>query len=137
MASKNGTSVVSSQLNQQFNGAAYTPPSTIYVALLTTAATDYGTGVGSVEVTGGGYVRTAVVANVTNFPTTATRSIGNGTVVNFVTPTASQGTAVGFGYYSAVTGGTWQGGGDLATNQVLSTGNTVSFAIGALTISLP
>jgi len=137
MASKTGTSVVSAQLNQQFNGAAYTPPSTIYVALLTTAPTDYGVGTAGVEVTGGGYARAAVVASTTNFPTTATRTIANGTVINFVTPTASQGTALSFAYYSAATGGTWLGGGDLAAPQVLSTGNTVSFAIGALTISQP
>jgi hypothetical protein len=42
-----------------------------------------------VELSGNGYARTALTANVTNFPTTATNVISNG--VEFVSATASGG----------------------------------------------
>ena len=137
MASKLGTTPVNSILDQSFGAVAFTPPVTVFVALFTTALTDYGAGSGGVEATGGSYARSSVTNNLTNFPAAASRAKSNGTAIAFTTPTAAWGTVVAFGYYSAVTAGTWLGGGDLTTNQTISSGNTVQFAIGALTITLP
>jgi len=137
MASKLGTTPVNSILDQSFGAVAFTPPVTVFVALFTTALTDYGAGSGGVEATGGSYARSSVTNNLTNFPAAASRAKANGTAVNFVTPTAAWGTVVAFGYRDALAAGNWLGGGDLTTNQTISSGNTVQFAIGALTITLP
>ena len=137
MASKLGTISVNAILDQNFGAVAFTPPTAVFVSLFTTAPTDYGAGSGGVEVTGGSYARSSVTNNLTNFPVAAARAKSNGTAIAFTSPTAAWGTVVAFGYYSAITGGTWIGGGDLTTNQTISSGNTVQFAIGALTITLP
>ena len=137
MASKLGTATVNSILDLNFGAVAFTPVATIYVTLFTTAPTDYGTGLGGVEVTGGSYARSAVTNNLTNFPAAASRAKANGTTIPFVSPTAAWGTVVAFGYRDALAAGNWLGGGDLTTNQTISSGNTVQFAIGSLTITLP
>ena len=137
MASKLGTTTVNAILDLNFGGVAFTPPATVYVTLFTTAPTDYGTGLGGVEGTGGSYARPAVLNNLTNFPAASARSKSNGTTIAFASPTAAWGTVVAFGYRDALAAGNWLGGGDLTTNQTVSAGNTVQFAIGALTVSLP
>src|SRR5690606_21366039 len=82
-----------------FRGQAYTPPSTIYVGLLTAAPDDTD---GGTEVTGGSYARVAVTSSLTNWAgtqgagTTAASSGTSGTTSNnsaitFPTPTASWG----------------------------------------------
>src|ERR1019366_8088064 len=87
-----------------FNSAA-----TIYFALFTTApsaSTDT-----AVEVTGGSYARTAVVANTTNFPAptqtgSAPSQIQNALDITFVAATANRGVIAGGGIYRASSGGT-------------------------------
>ena len=66
-------------LNHDFNGAEYSHPTTWYI----------GFRAASVELSGNGYARTALTANTTNWPTTATNVMSNG--VQFTTATASGG----------------------------------------------
>lgn len=109
---------------------AYTMP-TVHVALFTAAPTDAG---GGTEVTGGSYARVA-----TTGATWAAASAGatsNAAAVNFPTPTASWGTATHFGLYDAATVGNLLAWAPLTTSQAIGTGNTVSFAIGELDITL-
>ena len=136
MASKLGTTPMNAVLSRIFGSTAYTPPATLYIALFTTSPTDFAAGTGGTEVSGGSYARVAVTNNSTNFPAASSRASSNGTAISFTTPSGSWGTVVGFGIYDAVTAGVWQGGGDLTTSQTISSGNTVSFAIGAITITM-
>ena len=136
MASKLGTPLVGPVLSQIFGAASYTPPATLQIALFVVAPTDYNTGLGGTEATGGSYARASVANNATNFPPTATRTTSNGTQISYPTPTASWGTVVAFGVYNA-TGGAWLTGGDLTTNQTTVTGNPVQIAIGQFVIGLP
>lgn len=54
------TATANSLLNYTLRGTAYTPPSTLWVALFTTPCTNSATGT---EVTGGSYVRKQVTFN--------------------------------------------------------------------------
>jgi hypothetical protein len=96
-----------------FRGQSFTPPSTLYYAVFTTAPNDTG---GGVECTGGSYARVAVTASLANFagtqgagtstPSTGTTgSTSNNVDIQFPSPTASWGTVVAMGVYDAPTGG--------------------------------
>lgn len=86
-------------LNHVFAGAAYTPPTTIYVGLHTTANTDAAAGT---EISGNGYERQTVVFTVTGTdPTEA----DNDAAIEFAVATADWGTVTHAGVYDALTGG--------------------------------
>lgn len=90
-------------LNHILGVAAFTMPTTIYMALFTTNPTDAGTGT---EVTGNGYARKSVA-----FSTATTGTTSNPADVLFATPTGAWGTVTHFGLYDALTGGNllWHG----------------------------
>jgi DNA gyrase inhibitor GyrI len=90
-------------LDHTFGKTTYTPPATMYYALMTTMPANDGTG--GVEVTGGSYARVGLTNNNTNFPNSSANLKANGVAVTFPTPTAGWGTAVGAAYYDAVSGG--------------------------------
>lgn len=184
----------------EFNAAAFTPPATVYVALLlasngplarstaytagqtvsyvaadgvnhlykcTTAGTTAATaptypgaeneaitdgtavlteqtsglqaGTAEVEPAVGGYARVGVAANTTNF-TVSTATVTNATAVTFPSPTATWDAAPaeiwGFATYDAATAGNLLRFGPLAADQIVNTGNTVSFAAGAMTFKV-
>lgn len=83
-------------------------PATWYVGATTTTPNDDGTGF--TEPVGGAYARVTVTNNVTNFPaatTTSGRSVKkNGTKITFPNPTATWGSLLGVGFFTAATGGT-------------------------------
>lgn len=96
-----------------FRGQSFTPPSTLYYAVFTTAPNDTG---GGVECTGGSYARVAVTASLANFagtqgagtstPSTGTTgTTSNNVDIQFPSPTAGWGTVVAMGVYDAPTGG--------------------------------
>ena len=89
-------------LNLIFNGAAFTPPTTLCCALFTVAPTASG---GGTEVSGGSYARAAVSANTTNFPVTSTQTIANAAAITFPTATANWGTVVAAAFFDAASGG--------------------------------
>ena len=89
---------------------------------------------GASEVSGGSYARQGPVAftNTGNNPTVAS----NSAVVAYVTASAAYGTVSYFGLWSALSGGTFRGSGALTPSKAVNNGDTPSFAIGALTITV-
>lgn len=121
-------------LDHVFGAAAYTAPATLYVGLSTTTITDAGGNI--TEPSGGAYARVAVTNNATNFPAAAAGSKSNGTAVNFPTATASWGTVIDFFIADASSGGNILGYGTLTVAKTVGSGDTPSFAIGDLVITL-
>jgi hypothetical protein len=124
MASGKSNYLSNKLLNQIFNGGTFTPPTTLYCALYTSAPTASTSGT---EVSGGSYSRVAVAANTTNFPTTTTQSISNGTSIIFPTAGASWGTVVAAAFLDASTGGNLLYFGSLTSSVTVATGNTFEF----------
>jgi hypothetical protein len=128
--------------------ASYTPPTTCYLGLLsvTPVSTDTGSEIYSgsggtgIELSSSGtpttgYTRQAVTANSSNFPATL-GSVENANVVTWSSITFA-GTVAAVAwfdastngnllFYSAITGG----------SQAISVGNTVSFAVDSLVMTL-
>lgn len=109
---------------------AFTMP-TAHVALFTAAPSDAG---GGTEVTGGAYARVATSGATWTAATGG--ATDNAAAINFPTPTASWGTVTHFALFDAATAGNMLAWAPLATSQAIGSGNTVSFAIGALDINL-
>lgn len=120
-------------LDHVFGAAAYTAPATLYVGLFTATPSDTG---GGTEVTGGSYARKSVTNNATNFPAASSGSKSNGTAITFAAATASWGIITSFGIFDAASAGNLLVWGPLTANKTVDSGDTVSFAIGALTITL-
>lgn len=122
---------------------AFTAPATVYVGLLTAAPSDTG---GGTEVSGGSYARVGITSattawNGTHGTTTGASSGTDGTIenasaVNFTTPTAGWGTVTHFGVYDASTAGNLLFYAALTTSKTINSGDTVSFAAGALSLQI-
>jgi hypothetical protein len=103
-------------LNQVLGAVAWSPPSTVWLALFSTAPTGYGTG--GVEFTAAaelGYARVAVANNTTNFPSSTTGTMTLGTTQTFPVNSGSNSwaNAVAFGIFDASTGGNLLGYGSM------------------------
>lgn len=121
-------------LDHVFGNAAYTAPATLYVSLFTATPSDSG---GGTEVTGNAYARVAVTNNATNFPAASAGSKSNGTAITFPQATPSGwGVVTQFGIHDASTAGNLLAWGDLTASKTVDALDTVSFAIGALVITL-
>jgi len=119
-------------LNWYFtNDAAPTRPTAWYVSLHTADPGD----TGASELTGAtGYAR-PVVTN--GFSTSTTGAISNDAQLQFTNSGGSAWTTVThFGVWSAVTVGTFYGGGALSASKTVGAGDTATFAIGDLDITL-
>ena len=117
-------------LEHVFGGNAYSAPSTLYVALYTSAPSDTG---GGTEVSGGGYVRKTSTFNVTGTnPTTAS----NAGAVEYPTATANYGTVVAVGIFDASSSGNLLAYANLTTSKVVSTGDVFRFNTGDLDVTL-
>lgn len=79
-------------LNFLFNGAAFVPPATYYLALYSAAPAADGTG--GTELAGSGYARVAVTKDTDAFPTTTTGQITNGEAITFPAATGDQPDAI-------------------------------------------
>lgn len=119
-------------LNFIFNGGAYTPPATVYIALYTSAPTDAG---GGTEVSGGSYARANITCNTTNFPTTTTSVIQNAVAQVFAQASAGWGTIVAFGIFDALTAGNLLYWGAISPSKTVASGDTLSIAINQLQIT--
>lgn len=115
-------------LNLIFNQTAYTGVATVYAALFTVTPSDSAAGT---EVSGGSYARVAITANTTNFPTTTTQSISNGTAIIFPTATGSWGTVVAGAIMDALTTGNMLYWGPLGSSVTVNTGNVFEYLVGA------
>jgi hypothetical protein len=111
-------------------GQSFTPPATVYVALLTAAPSDSG---GGTEVTGGSYARVAVGSSLANWAgtqsagsTTASSGTGgqtsNNSAIAFPTPTANWGTVTHFALYDAASAGNLLIQAALTTARTINTG---------------
>jgi len=121
-------------LDHVFGASAYTAPGTLYVGLSTTDPTDPGTGI--TEPAGGSYARVAVTNNLTNWPAAVGGAKANGTAITFPTATGSWGTVGWFFLADAATAGNVLGHAALTASKTIDSGDTASFAIGDLDITL-
>jgi hypothetical protein len=125
-------------------GQAFTPPATVYVALMTATAGPSG---GGTEVSGGSYARVGVASSLANWAGTqadgstvassgATGKTSNNAAIGFATPTAAWGSVVGVAIYDALTGGNLLFYGALTSAQTVGIGNTVSFSPAQMALTL-
>lgn len=121
-------------LDHLFGNNSHTPPSTMYVALSTSAFQDSATGSDMNEVGGGGYSRVAVENNSTNWPSASGQEKANGEVFTFPTATGNWGTVQSFYLCESATGGNVYYGADLTTSRTIAEGDTASFAVGSIVI---
>ena len=119
-------------LDHVLGGGDYTRPSTVYIALYTTAPTDAG---GGVEVSAPSYTRKDVVNNATNWPAAAGGVKTNGVDIVFATADESWGTIVAFGIFDAIAAGNLLYWGDLTSSRLIDDGDTAFFRAGTLTIT--
>lgn len=106
-----------------------TTPITPWVALFTTAPTD---STGGTEVTGGSYAR---VNSSGKWATPSAGSVATNAAVTFPTASASWGTVTSFAVMTASSGGSILMWGTLGTSKAVGSGDTPSFASGALTLT--
>ena len=126
-----------------WKGTAFTFPTTVYLALLTTNPTDdTGTALVEVSTSSTAYARQVIVgssgwstiAPVSGGSGTSPEQMSNAAIITFPTPTANFGTVVGIALYDAATAGNllyWAS----ITSQSINTGVVASFAIGTLKIT--
>ena len=131
-------------IDRILRGQAATFPTTIYVGLSTSACSDSSFGT---EVSGNNYARASVAAALTNFSgtqssgsTTASSGTGgvssNNNAINFPTPSGSWGTVTHWFIADAAAAGNLWFCAALTQSKVINSGDTVSFAAGALTITV-
>ena len=115
-------------LAHTFSNTAYTSPSTVYLALYTTAPTDAG---GGTELSGSGYARQSCA-----FTTTGNQA-SNTSAVEWPTATGSWGTVVAVGVFDSSSGSTnllaWN---NLSASKTISTGDVFRINAGDLDIDL-
>jgi len=105
-----------------------TRPTTIYVALYTSAPNDAG---GGTEVSTGGYARQTVTFAAASGGTTS-----NSADVSFTAGGASFGTVTHIGLHDALTGGNLLWHGSLVTSKTVEDGDTLTFASGNIDLTL-
>ena len=113
-------------------------PANLYVALYTANPTD--ASASGTEVSGNAYTRVAILAAGWSAITDSGAGVGavisNAGIVTFPTPTLTWGTVTGFALYDALTLGNEVFWAALSASKVINAGDTVSFAVGALTITV-
>ena len=115
-------------LDHVFAGAAYTAPTTKYLALFTALADGEA---GSVtEVTGGGYARQSVAF------TTSGNTTSNNAAVEYPTATANYGTVTHVAVFDASTSGNMMAYAALSSNKTIETGDVFRVPSGDLDITL-
>lgn len=115
------------QISQILRGAAFTPPTTVYVALFTTKPALAGTGGTEVTASAGtNYARVAVPCTDSYWsaPSGVNMQYSNLQEVVFNVPgSTSWGTITGMGLYDAATGGNLLWVGDIGTSRPVSSGD--------------
>lgn len=138
-----------------FRDTAYSKPTTLYIALLTTNCVDSDTGTNltsasggtGVEVTGGSYARTAYNPSASaNWEATqggvsgASSGTGgltsNNGVITFPTASSSWGTVSGIAVCDALTNGNILFHGALASSKTVGSGDVFSFQVNQISITL-
>ncbi|MFA9204921.1 MAG: hypothetical protein ACEQSH_00535 [Bacteroidia bacterium] len=126
-------------------GQAYTPPATVYVALLTAAPSDTG---GGTEVSGGSYARVSVASSLANWAGTqaaASTTASSGTsgttsnngAITFPAPTANWGSVTHMAVYDASSAGNLLFYSALTTAKTVNNGDAApSFPAASLALQL-
>ena len=91
-------------------------------------------GSGLAEPSGGAYARVATAASDWN--TASGGSLDNASAIEFSEATASWGTITHFALFDAATAGNMLAHGSLTASKTISSGDTASFAAGALDVTL-
>lgn len=116
-------------LDHQVGKTAYTMP-TVHVALFTAAPSDAG---GGTEVSGGAYARVATTGATWNAASAGSTS--NAAAVTFPAATAAWGTVTHWGIFDAATAGNLLRWAAVTTSKTVASGDTASFAAGALVLT--
>jgi len=115
-------------IDHMLRNQAFTPPSTLYVALYTVSPSDSG---GGTEVSGGSYARQTVTLSAASGGSTS-----NSADVTFPTATADWGTIVAVGILDSSSGGNLLAWGGLSTSKTVNNGDQFKIPAGNLTISV-
>lgn len=115
-------------LDHTLRNVAYTPPSTVYLALY---KSNPGAGDTGTEVSGGGYARRAVTFN----PASGGQIVNSADVV-FPAATASWGTITHIGVRDAATGGNLLYYAALSTAKTIAAGDQIKFPAGQISFSM-
>ncbi len=116
-------------LDHVFGGAAYTAPTTHYLALYTAAPGETGGGT-EVSATGTAYARQSVAF------TTTGNTTSNTAAVEYATATASYGTVTHVGVFDAVTAGNLMAYAALTTSKLIDSGDVFRVPAADLDITL-
>ncbi len=115
-------------------GNATLLPDPVYIGLMTSEPNDDATGV--VEPVGGGYARTSVVNDLTQWPAAAGGQKSNANVITFATASGAWGTITHFGIFDAVSGGNLLAFGSLNTPRAVLASDVFRFLATALVLTL-
>jgi hypothetical protein len=113
---------------------SYTSPTTVYAALYTVAPTKTTSGT---EVSGGSYARVncGATASGGKFSASSSGATANDAAITFPTATAGWGLVVACAILDLSTGGNILYFGGLTASKTVDSGDTVTFATGALTVA--
>lgn len=121
-------------LDLVFGAVAFSAPTPVFVGLSTTTITDAGGNI--TEPSGNGYARVSLTNNATNWPAASAGSKANGTVITFPAATGSWGTITDWFISDAASAGNILVYGTLTTAKAFGSGDTASFAVGDIVITL-
>jgi hypothetical protein len=121
-------------LDWYWGGDALTQLTTAYIGLFSTQPDS--AGASGVELAGTGYARKVMLSS--DWAAAANRAIANAASVEFnVAAGSAWGTAIGFGMFTAASGGTARWLGVFVTPYVIGLGTPVIFAPGLLQLRFP
>lgn len=118
-------------LRHVFTNTTYTPPSTLYVALFTTAASDTGPGT-EVSTSATGYVRQSAAFSVSGTATTAT----NTAAIEWSAALTTWGTITHVGIFDAASAGNMIAWADLTTSRTINSGDIFRVPASSLSVTL-
>lgn len=132
MAGSKSNYLENEMLDHVLGGGDFTRPSSVFVALYTTAPSDTG---GGVEVSAPSYAREEVANNPTNWPAAVDGLKTNGADIVFETAAEAWGTIVAFGLFDNVSAGNLLYWGELTASKLIDADDTAFFRAGTLTIT--
>lgn len=119
-------------LKHVFTNTAYTPASTLYIALYTVAPTDAGGGT-EVSTSGTNYARQSAAFTVSG---TSPTQAANTSAVEWGTASASWGTIVAAAVFDASTAGNMLAWADLTNNKTIASGDVFRFPASSFVVTL-
>lgn len=117
-------------LDWMMTSGSATRPTAWYVALYTAAPSDSG---GGTEVSTGGYARQSVAFSAASSPGGTTSNSGE---VSFTASGADYGTVTHMGIFDASSGGNLLWHGALTASKTIADGDTLTFAVGNIDLTM-